>query len=176
MIRVTATKFALSLASLALVSGCSTKPRNFQPIVAPPPASSAAFQKVVDDCVVMVRSGRTSGFANAVLIGAGGTVAGIAGGVAATSIALSNATSVGGAVGAGGAGAAVFPIVGIAVGFGISRAIRSGREKKIKTAMTTCLGEFGYTVAGWEVIRKTKKKAPPKSQEVTIHWVGVRTL
>jgi hypothetical protein len=173
MNKAIATSIALSLTALGTLSGCSTKPRNFQPIVAPPPADPAAFQKVVDDCIGMVRSGRKSDFANALAVGAGTGAGAVVGAIGAGT--LSTAAGAG-FTGASSAAAVAFPIIGIGVGFGISRAIRSGREKKIKAAMTTCLGEFGYTVSSWEVIRKTKKKAAAKSQEVTLQWVGVRTL
>jgi hypothetical protein len=173
MNKAIATSIALSLTALGTLSGCSTKPRNFQPIVTPPPADPLALQKTVDDCVTMVRSGRKSGFANALAVGAGTGAGAIVGAIGAGSLATASGA---GFAGASGAATAAFPIVGIAVGFGISRAIRSGREKKIKTAMTTCLGEFGYTVSSWEVIRKTKKKAAAKAQEVTLQWVGVRSL
>ncbi len=170
-----ATTRAAAMAILAILSGCSTKPRTFQPIVSPPPADDAAFQKVVNDCVAMVRSGRKNGFANAVAVGVGTGAGAVVGSIAVGSLSTAAGAGFSGSLGAA---TAAFPIIGIGVGFGISRAIRSGREKKIKTAMSTCLGEFGYTVASWEVIKKPKKqlKAPAKADEITIHWMGVRTL
>ena len=163
------------LAILAILAGCSTKPRNFQPIVAPPPADEAAFRKTVNDCVTMVRSGRKSGFANALAIGVGTGAGAVVGSIAVGSLSTAAGAGFSGSLGAA---TAAFPIVGIGVGFGISRAIRSGREKKIKTAMSTCLGEFGYTVASWEVIKKPKKqrRVPAKTDQITVHWMAVRTL
>ena len=55
-----------------------------------------------------------------------------------------------------GAAAAGFamPVIGIFAGFGISRAIRGGKERKYKARMDTCLTELGYTTDGWQKIAK----------------------
>jgi hypothetical protein len=52
---------------------------------------------------------------------------------------------------------AAIPIVGFASAFGVSRAIRSGRERSYKKHMGQCLGEFGYSVVDWT---RVKKKQP----------------
>lgn len=54
---------------------------------------------------------------------------------------------------------------------GVSRAIRSGREKKLKQAMGRCLEEYGYQVEAWTLAKKAKKSsakdsAPAKMSEI----------
>jgi hypothetical protein len=56
--------------------------------------------------------------------------------------------------GAAAAATAAMPVVGLLLGFGVSRMIRSGRERKYKRAMATCLAEYDYTVADWNKAKR----------------------
>ena len=154
---------ALTCATMVL-SGCSTRPREFSPTLAPPTSTAAAAQETFNKCRTLALGGVRSGFAGRVASGAGGAAVGI-GVSAAVAPAVFGAVTPGflgtNAFAAGvSAGAASLLVVGPLVGFGISRAIRSGREKKLKAAMATCMTEFGYEVDGWNKSKRPKKRDP----------------
>lgn len=149
------TNIALCLAIALPAAGCSTRPRTFSATVTPinnaapvPQSEALAFA----NCNAQVRQGRQSGFAKAAVTGAAATVGLYGGaGIATSGIA-------GGSLSAAGASAAAaVPIIGFAAAFGMNRLIRSGREKKYKRTMATCMNELGYTVVDWT---KVPKKQP----------------
>jgi hypothetical protein len=134
----------------SLTMGCSTRPREFRAQLAAPTTDEQKFEQDMRLCQVMVRRGFQSNFKAAaaqVLMGTGG-------GVVAGSVAGSFGTTLSSAIGLG-SGALV--VAGPLIGFGVSRAIRSGREKKYKAALTTCLSEYGYAVATWEKQKRLTK-------------------
>lgn len=144
----------------ALVSGCSTRPRNFAANLSAPVESRSEFETTYRTCLTMVQSGQKSGFKNAaVKIGAGAGVvgAGLAVGGAASAGAVGTGWAGIGA-GAGTALAAATVFVG-AAGFGMTRLIRGGRERKFKRNMSSCLGEFGYTVESWDKLKRKQDAA-----------------
>ncbi len=134
--------------SAMLLSGCSTRPRNFAASVSSPVPDRVAFENDYRRCKQLVAAGRSSGFRDAALTGVGGAGAGALFG--AGSFAAASSWS------AAGAAATAVPFVGVFASFGISRAIRGGKEKKFKRNMTACLSEYGYSVADW---KKLPKKA-----------------
>lgn len=155
----------ISLTATALLLGaCSSRPRQFVATVNPPAADEAAYQRDFATCDALARKGYKSDFKALALSTAGGTAVGFGVGVAATSIAATSAITAGGIGGIGTglaagvtAGTGALLIVGLPVGFGISRAIRGGREKRLKRSLSACLGEYGYTVADWSRVKKPKK-------------------
>lgn len=52
---------------------------------------------------------------------------------------------------------------GTAAGIGVSRVIRSGREKRIKTALASCLGEYCHSVDSWTLVKKVRKTKGQKT-------------
>lgn len=146
-----ASRILTAAAILLLVAGCSTRPREFRATLAPTVASPPErFDADMLRCQVLVRKGVKKGFAGSaaqLALGTGGGI--LAGGAAGTAgTTLSSTISI---------GASTMFVVGPLVGFGISRAIRSGREKKYRSRLETCLGEYGYQVAGWEKQKKLTK-------------------
>ncbi len=158
---------ALSSAAL-LVSGCSTRPRQFTATLTTPASDPTGYDRDFQTCQTLVGKGYQSNFkATALKLGIG-TAAGIGGGLAVGAVVASAVTPTVASLGFNSvaAGAAAFtvavPVIGIGVGFGVSRAIRSGREKRIKAALASCLSEYGYSVDSWKPVkkvRKTKSKA-----------------
>jgi hypothetical protein len=138
--------------ALILESACSTRPRHFVAQLDNDPADVAVFQKVQENCRVLALQGRRSGFGDAAAQTLGGTAAGYAAGSAAVGVTTSASFATGLSV-----VTAAMTFVGPLAGFGVSRAIRSGREKRLKRAMTACLDENGYSVASWD-----KTKRPPQ--------------
>ena len=100
---------------------------------------------------MLVRRGHTSNFKGAATTALATGVGTVGAGAAIASAGVVGISS-SGAVAA--AATVAMPVVGVLVGFGISRAIRSGRESKFKRAMATCLGEYGYSVENWSKLHK----------------------
>lgn len=129
-----------------LVSGCSTRPRNFAASVSAPVTDRVAFEQDYRACDSMVKAGGKTAFRDAALTGAGAAGAGAVFGAGAIS-AASTWT-------AAGAVSTAIPFVGAFAGFGINRAIRGSNERKMKRAMSDCLAEYGYTVGQWQKLPK----------------------
>jgi hypothetical protein len=143
----------------ASLSACSTRPREFRAVLDKPAAEQDAFEKDLFKCQIMVRRGIKGDFkttAGQALAGGGGFMA--AGSIAAS--ALSTSTSLGTAIGTS---AAFASVGGPLVGFGVSRIIRSKREKKYRASLNSCLSEYGYSVASWEKQKRHKKEAVKKA-------------
>ena len=147
----------LTVAAAALVlSGCSTRPREFSAALAAPIAERETYRQTFADCRAMVRAGHSRDFkataATALATGAG---------TVGSAMAMVGAGVVGPFTAGAGAVAATaaLPVVGVLAGFGVSRAIRSGKERKYKRAMGTCLDEYGYTVASWDTVGKKQDPA-----------------
>lgn len=139
----------LVVALLALVattaSGCSTRPREFRAQLAQPAAVPANFDRDMRFRQVLVRRGvkkDSAGSAAQVALSSGGG-GDVAGGALAGSLGTTFSSSIG-------LGASGMFVAGPLVGFGVSQVIRSGRERKYRAALTTCMAEYGYSVAGWE--------------------------
>ena len=156
---------AVLAATALLIGGCSSRPRQFAPTLKTPASNQATYDKDYLTCRTLVGKGYKSDFkATALTLGIG-TAAGLGGGLAVGAVVISTTTPTLATLGlnasAAGIGAAsvAFPIIGIGVGFGVSRAIRSGREKRIKTALASCLGEYGHSVDGWTLVKKAKSQS-----------------
>lgn len=141
----------VAIGSSMTVSGCSSRPRAFAPMLAAPPAEQSAFDEAYADCGQLFVAGK---------LDRNGRLASAAGGAAAggAGVAVGSATAV--AV-AGYGGMAVvaatvvllpFAIVGGAVG--MAKIKRAKKEKAVKGAMTGCLKERGYAVEGWAKMSK----------------------
>ncbi|MEE1878181.1 hypothetical protein [Altererythrobacter litoralis] len=162
-------KAALAVAAMATaLAGCSTKPRNFAASVSTPVPDRVAFEQDYRTCAALVKSGHSSGFktaATSTAIGAGAVGAG-------ASVAALGAGGTYSSFGAAGAAAgtvlaAATVVTGLA-GFGITRAIRGGKERKFKRNMSACLSEYGYEVADWEKLKKRDDAAAFASRQVAV--------
>ena len=162
---------ALAAATLATaLSACSTRPRNFAAQVSTPVADRIAFENDYRICEGLVRGGHKSGFrtaASGAAVGAGAAGAGMG---AAAAIGSTAGTTTGwSGIGAGmGAAFAAATVVAGAAGFGITRMIRGGRERKYKRTMTACLNEYGYEVAEWDKLKKKDDSAAFAARSVIV--------
>ena len=139
-------KFVFAVAAAAVVlGGCSSRPREFVPTLTAA-ADQAQFDAAYVQCQQLLvagkldSSGRSSSAgagaaAGAATAAAGGTAAAAAGGYAG--LAAASATVV------------LLPFASLGGAWGMSRMKRAKKEAAIKTAMTGCLAERGYQVAGW---------------------------
>lgn len=158
----------IAAASL-LVGGCSTRPREFRPVLAMPAVDAAAYEADLADCKTQVAAGKRSGFGPAAAATGAGVAAGTGVGAAAVAtgaMPLGLVTTTGAATAAA-ATLVLMPLAAIGAGIGVSKAIRSGKEKKIKRAMAECLAASGHPVGSWELARKSRRQTASLSPTTT---------
>ncbi len=141
------------LAASLILSGCSSKPRAYSPILAAAPSDQQAFDQATVDCGALLVAGKLD--QNGRLASAG---VGVAAGAATMAAGAGAATAAGLAGGMAIASATVvlipFAMIGGAVG--MAKIKRANKERAIQTAMTGCLRDRGLTVVDWERIRKSE--------------------
>jgi hypothetical protein len=149
--------------AFALLSACSSRPREFAPTLSAAPADAAKYEADYQICRTMVAEGQRSGFgarlasggvAAAAGVGLGAALAGGTGGTAVGAMAAASATLV------------MAPFIGLAGAWGIAKRNKNRKERDIKQATGLCLSELGYTVDGWKVAKnqeRIKTSAPPRS-------------
>ena len=145
-----------ALACALVVGGCSSRPRQFTPMLAAPPSGQmafdqAAFDKAYNSCTELLVAGKLDEhgrFDSAV----GGAAAAGTTAVVGTGTAVAVAGYSGLAVLSATVVLLPFALVGGAVG--MAKAKRAKKEKAIKTAMTGCLAERGYVVTDWVRAKK----------------------
>lgn len=148
----------LGICAIAL-GGCSSRPRNFAPVLAAAPADARAYEKHWLDCREQVAA--TTGKGSGRLASAGGgAVAGAGAGVAA-SAAASGATfaTYGAAATAAAAAIMVVPVFGLAGAWGVSKVKKTKKERTIKAATAECMARNGYSVEKWRVMSKREVRA-----------------
>ena len=164
---MTRTAVMVATAAALLVEGCSSRPRQFAPMLAAPPTGQAAFDQAAFDsayaiCGRLLADGKLARDGRLASAGAGAA----AGGTAAV-VGGATAAAVAGYGGLAVASATIvllpFAIVGGAIG--MAKMKRAKKEKAIKTAMTGCLAERGYVVTGWDKTGKQAhvKELPPRA-------------
>ncbi|QKG72004.1 hypothetical protein [Erythrobacter mangrovi] len=142
---------ACLVALSVMAAGCSTRPRNFSANISAPVADRMAFENDYRTCEKLVRAGHSSNFKGAAATLATTGVATVGAGAAMMSTGLGGVNI---ATGAASTSLAAVPVIGILAGFGVSRAIRGGKERKYKRAMGNCLAEYGYPVGTWTKLKK----------------------
>ena len=128
------------------LQACSSRPREFTPMLAAPTTNQAEFDAIYATCQQLLVAGKLDSNGRS-----GSAGAGAAAGAATAAAGGTAAAAVGGYAGLAAASATIvllpFAIVGGA--WGMSRMKRAKKERAIKTAMEGCLMERGYQVAGW---------------------------
>jgi hypothetical protein len=156
---------------LVLQTGCSTRPRDFKPNIAVAPLNQDVQTRDFAVCKMMVDRGVKGDFskqAAALAPGAIGATAGFGVAYAATVTAFSNATvsalTGGAAATSSTAGAATLstalPIVGAVASVAVAAAVKSGNEKKVKSALGACMKEYGHDVTTWQLDRSKMPELP----------------
>ena len=147
----------IAAATLGLaVAGCSSAPREFEPELAAPAADTAAYQAAFVQCRADVAAGTRSNFRAGRAASAGtGLAVGAGAGMVMAGSAASGAGMLAGPAAAAALGAGMVVFAPLAI-YGASRAIRAGKEREIKAAMTACLAEEGYAVADWRVAKRPR--------------------
>jgi hypothetical protein len=146
-------------AGAVVLTGCSSKPRNFAPVMAAPPADAQAYEAQWLACreqVAMTAKNGSGRLASA----AGGAAAGVGGAVAVGTSAGASAGMVG-AMAAATATVILAPIAAIGGAWGISKIKKTKKEKAIKAATAECMAKSGYAVDKWRVMSKREVRALP---------------
>ncbi len=156
---------ALATAAALVVAGCSSKPRQFRPVLGAAPADEAAFSAAAEDCRTLIashldRKGRLAS-------GAAGAAAGIGAGAVGAAATSGTYASVGGAMAAAGTVIVAVPVVSVLGAWGLAKARKSKKERAIKTATATCLADKGYQVQDWEVAKKRRGRESADSAATT---------
>ncbi len=139
-----------------LISGCSTRPREFRAQLASTPPAPAVFEQDMLRCQILARRGFKADFKNvAAQVAVGGGTGVVAGGVAASAALTSGGLET--LYSSAAIGAAAMTVVGIGAGFGMSRIIRANRESKYKASLGACLTEYGYSLSGLKAEKKRRK-------------------
>ena len=146
---MTSRTVACTVAVALTLAGCSSRPREFNPTLAAPVTNQSAFDFAYTTCQQLLVAGKLDASGRSGSAGAGAAAG------ATTAVAGALATA-GGYAGLAAATATVillpFAIVGGA--WGMAKMKRAKKERAIKTAMTGCLQERGYQVAGWSKAAK----------------------
>lgn len=146
--------------SILMLAACSSRPREFVATLAAPPEDQAKYEATYEACRTLVAQGYRSGF-GARIASAGMGVAGVGAGLAVGAGVGAATMGTGAGVAAAGAAAStalvMVPVLGVAAAWGFAKARKTRKEREIKTAMSLCLSEQGYTVDDW---RKSKRRKP----------------
>ncbi len=156
-------KCVLAIAAVATLAGCSSRPREFSPVLAVPAADQAAFNAAVAECGTLLAEGKLASDGRLASGAAGAAASGAA--LAVGSAAASSAGMFGGLAVAG-ATLVLMPFAAIGGAYGIAKAKRKKKETAIQIAMAGCLAERGHEVTGWQqkgkVVPVKKAGATPK--------------
>jgi hypothetical protein len=134
-----------AIASIA-IQGCSSRPREFRPVLAAPAPDQARFLADYAACQQLYVAGKLDAHGRSGSAGAGaaaGAGTAVAGGATAAAI--------GGYGGLAAASATIvlLPFAVLGGAWGMSRIKRAKKEQAIKAAITGCLKERGYQDVGW---------------------------
>ena len=148
-------------AGAVILTGCSSRPRNFAPVLAAPPADQQQYEAQWLACRQQVAVTTKNGSERGVSALGGAAVG--AGGAVAVGAAASTATyaTYGAAAAALGATILMAPVAALGGAWGISKIKKNKKEKVIKAATADCMAKAGYSVDKWRVMTKQEVRALP---------------
>ena len=138
-----------------MVQGCSSRPREFSPMLAAAPASQGEFDSAVAECSQLLVAGKLDRNGRLGSAGAGaaaGSALAVAGGAAASSAGLYGGMAVASAT------IVLLPFVAIGGAWGMAKMKRAKKEAAIKQAMAGCLDQRGHKVTTWARVDGKKRK------------------
>ena len=140
------------------LQACSSRPREFTPMLSAPAANQAEFDAAYATCQQLLVAGRLDASGRAGSAGAGAAV-----GAGTAAVGGTAAAAAGGYAGLAAASATIvlLPFAVLGGAWGMARMKRAQKERAIKTAMEGCLAERGYQVAGWSRALKKPVVAQP---------------
>ena len=142
---------AAAFAAALTLSACSSRPREFTPMLAAAPADQAGFKEAYATCGRLFAEGKLDASGR---LASGG--AGAAAGGAAMAVGSAAALTAGGYTGLAVASATVvaLPFVAVAGAWRLAKNRKNKKEQRIQQATAGCLTERGYPVVGWEPVSK----------------------
>jgi hypothetical protein len=148
-----------------VVAGCSSRPREFTPMLDAAVSDQAAFDAAYQSCRVAVIAGK--GRSRDTTASAGG---GAAAGAATAAAGTAAATTAGGYTGLAVLGATVvaLPLVAVAGAWGLAKKKKAKKENRIKAETAACLQENGFAVAGWQPASGAVAKARAAERRRTV--------
>ena len=154
-------RLVLIVAAVATLTGCSSRPRQFSPVLAVPASNQVAYTASVSECATLLAQGK--------LTTDGRLASGVAGAAAsgaalATGTALASSAGMFGGLAVAGATLVLLPFAAVGGAFAMAKAKRAKKEAALQTAMAGCLGERGHIVTGWQ---QTGKVIPVKKVQST---------
>lgn len=157
----------VATAGAVLLAGCSSKPRNFAPVLTAAPSDAQAYEAQWLTCREQVRVATKNGSergASAI----GGVAAGAGGAAAVGAATAGTYATYAGAAAALGATIIAAPVALIGGAWGISKIKKTKKENRVKAATADCLAKAGYSVDKWRVMRKSEVRAlaPPPAPSV----------
>jgi hypothetical protein len=148
-------KLALCAAMVLTLQACSSRPREFTPVLAATPTDQAKFDADFATCGQLLASGKLNSegrLASGAAGAAAGATTAVVGGAAASAAGL-----YGGGMAIASATIVALPFVAIAGAWGMAKRKRGRKERAIQVAMAGCLAEHGHDVTAW---RKKGKLDP----------------
>ena len=150
---------AVTAAAVAL-AGCSSKPRNFAPVLSAEPSDAKIYEAQWLACREQVAASTKHGSERGVSA-VGGVAAGAAGATAVGAATAGTYATYAGAAAAMGATIIAAPIALVGGAWGLSKIKKNKKERAIKAATAECLSKAGYAVESWRVMKKQEVRALP---------------
>ena len=150
-------------AACLIAQACSSRPREFTPTLGATPTDQSRFDAAYAECRRLFVTGKLDGSGRLASGGVGaaaGGAVGVAGGAAAASAGLYAGAAVATAT------VVLIPFAVLGGAFGMAKIKRHKKEAAIQRAMSGCLRERGYEVAGWQKAPHAKLEAKPQASEV----------
>jgi hypothetical protein len=149
-----------TVAGSLLISGCSSKPRNFAPVLGATPTDAQMYQAQWLTCREEVQASSRHG-SGRLASAAGGAVAGAGTFAVASAATAGTYATMRGAMAALGATIIGAPIAAIGGAWGLSKIKKTKKERAIKAATADCLAKAGYSVERWRVMSKREVRSLP---------------
>jgi hypothetical protein len=145
-----------ALALSLMLQGCSSRPREFRPVLSTAPASQAALDAAVAECSGLLVAGKLDSNGR---LGSAGAGAATASAIAVGGGALASSAGLYGGMAVASATLVLLPFAAIGGAWGMARMKRAKKENAIKRAMSGCLADRGHNVLTWA--RTGRKAAKP---------------
>jgi hypothetical protein len=147
------------LGASLLITGCSSRPREFTPSVGIATADRAGFESAYATCTQLMVDGKLDRQGRSGSLGGGAAV-----GATTAAVGAGTAAALGGYAGLAAAAATVvlLPFAVIGGAWGAATMKRAKKEAVIKEVIGGCLQERGYSVASWERAARKPRAATAK--------------
>jgi hypothetical protein len=135
-----------------LLSGCSSRPREFTPTLGAVPVDQARFDAAFNECRQLFVSGKLDSNGRLASGGAGAAAGGVVGAAGAAGVA---GAGLYGGMAVASATLVLMPVAIIGGALGMAKIKRHKKEQAIQRVMTGCLRDRGYAVASWQKAPKS---------------------